>query len=331
MAKFLDLTGLSYFLSKLNIPKKTSDLVNDSGFITSADVSAVTGVKGNSESSYRTGNVNITKANIGLGSVENKSSATIRGELTSSNVTTALGFTPYNSTNPSGYQANVIESVKRNGTALTITNKSVDITVPTKTSELTNDSGYITNAGVTGVKGNSETSYRTGNVNITKANIGLGNVENKSSATIRGELTSSNVTTALGFTPVSTGAISSSTTSTSTTNVANSKAVKAAYDHAETVRARADCVCYANSRVDTFSNGQITLSSSTLGITTGSKPVGILLTPEYGNAVIMKYNYDSSSSSSIIIQCWNHDGTAYSGAMRYFCVVYQHSWTQTIN
>ncbi len=35
-----------------------------------------------------------TKADVGLGSVENKSSATIRGELTSGNVTTALGFTP---------------------------------------------------------------------------------------------------------------------------------------------------------------------------------------------------------------------------------------------
>ena len=31
---------------------------------------------------------------------------------------------------------------------------------------------------VTGVKGNSETTYRVGNVNITKANIGLGNVDN---------------------------------------------------------------------------------------------------------------------------------------------------------
>lgn len=55
---------------------------------------------------------------------------------------------------------------------------------------------------ITGVKGDSETLYRTGNVNITKANIGLNNVENKSSATIRGELTSANVTTALGYTPL---------------------------------------------------------------------------------------------------------------------------------
>lgn len=39
--------------------------------------------------------------------------------------------------------------------------------------------------------------------NITKSTIGLGNVENKSSSTIRSEMTSSDVTTALGFTPTS--------------------------------------------------------------------------------------------------------------------------------
>lgn len=36
----------------------------------------------------------------------------------------------------------------------------------------------LTGIQVTGVKGNSETDYRTGNVNITKENIGLGNVPN---------------------------------------------------------------------------------------------------------------------------------------------------------
>jgi hypothetical protein len=41
------------------------------------------------------------------------------------------------------------------------------------------------------------------NITISKSDINLGNVENKSSATIRGELTSSNVTSALGFTPAS--------------------------------------------------------------------------------------------------------------------------------
>lgn len=37
----------------------------------------------------------VTKEDIGLGNVENKSSSTIRSEITKSNVTTALGYTPY--------------------------------------------------------------------------------------------------------------------------------------------------------------------------------------------------------------------------------------------
>lgn len=44
-----------------------------------------------------------------------------------------------------GAQENVIEVVKRNGTALPIVDKTVDVEVPTATSALTNDSGYITN------------------------------------------------------------------------------------------------------------------------------------------------------------------------------------------
>lgn len=48
-------------------------------------------------------------------------------------------------------------------------------------------------------------SQKTGNPHgTTKADLGLGNVENKSSATIRGELTKANVTTALGYTPPTT-------------------------------------------------------------------------------------------------------------------------------
>lgn len=42
----------------------------------------------------------------------------------------------------SGAQVNVIESVKVNGTKLTPSSKAVDVTVPKKTSQLTNDSGY---------------------------------------------------------------------------------------------------------------------------------------------------------------------------------------------
>ena len=79
---------------------------------------------------------------------------------------------------------NATLTIQKNGTnvqtftANSNSNKTANITVPTKTSELTNDSGFITDAGVTGVKGSAESTYRTGNVNLSKTNVGLGNVPN---------------------------------------------------------------------------------------------------------------------------------------------------------
>lgn len=49
-----------------------------------------------------------------------------------------------------GAQVNVIETVKVNGTALTPSSKAVDVPVPTKTSDLSNDSDYTTASAVAG-------------------------------------------------------------------------------------------------------------------------------------------------------------------------------------
>lgn len=53
----------------------TTDKNKLAGIEAGAQVNTITGVKGNSESTYRTGNVNITKANIGLGNVDNTADA----------------------------------------------------------------------------------------------------------------------------------------------------------------------------------------------------------------------------------------------------------------
>ena len=53
--------------------------------------------------------------------------------------------------------------------------------------------------------GSSTWSQLPYKIPVTKSDIDLGNVENKSSATIRGELTKANVTTALGYTPPTPG------------------------------------------------------------------------------------------------------------------------------
>lgn len=47
-----------------------------------------------------------------------------------------------------GAQVNVLEGIQKNGQSVTITNKIANITVPTATSDLTNDSGFITTADI---------------------------------------------------------------------------------------------------------------------------------------------------------------------------------------
>ena len=209
-------------------------------------------VKGLGSLAYKN---SLTKSDVGLGNVENKSSATIRSEITKSNVTSALGYTPLNSSlkgansgiaeldengkipssqlpsyvddcvegylynnklykesshtteisgesgkiyidlasnktyrwsgsafveisaslalgetsstayrgdrgkiaydhsqaahAPSNAEKNIIVGVQRNGTDLTVdSNRKVNITVPTKTSELSNDSGFTTSSDI---------------------------------------------------------------------------------------------------------------------------------------------------------------------------------------
>lgn len=65
---------------------------------------------------------------------------------------------------PSNAQANVIESIEVNGTAQTISNKSVNITVPTKTSELTNDKAAGSTLG--GVKSGGDVTITDGVITV---------------------------------------------------------------------------------------------------------------------------------------------------------------------
>lgn len=98
---------------------------------------------------------------------------------------------------PSNAERNTIVSVKKNGEEVVPgVDRSVDIKVPTKTSELTNDSGYITKAYVhptgdgnmhvpaTGTSNNGKvlkagaTAGSAAWAQLTKADVGLGNVDN---------------------------------------------------------------------------------------------------------------------------------------------------------
>lgn len=76
--------------------------------------------------------------------------------ITSGDVTTALGYTPYNATNPNGYitssalspyaLSSSLATVATTGSYTDLDNKP---SIPTATSDLTNDSGFITSSALT--------------------------------------------------------------------------------------------------------------------------------------------------------------------------------------
>lgn len=67
-----------------------ADKVKLDGVATGAQVNSVTGVKGSAESSYRTGNVNLTPANIGAAAASHNHSAS---NITSGTLAIARGGT----------------------------------------------------------------------------------------------------------------------------------------------------------------------------------------------------------------------------------------------
>ena len=60
-----------------------------------------------------------------------------------------------------GAQVNVIESIKVNGTAQTVTSKAVDISVPTALSDLTNDGNFVTDASYVHTDNNYTSTEKT--------------------------------------------------------------------------------------------------------------------------------------------------------------------------
>ena len=87
----------------------------------------------------------------------------------------------------SGAQVNVIESVKVNGTALTVTSKAVDVPVPTNTSDLTNDSNFVSDANYSHITVDSSLSSSSTNPVQNKViNTALGNKAALASPTFTG-------------------------------------------------------------------------------------------------------------------------------------------------
>lgn len=197
------LTSTSKQISSLKINKVPSEaiyakmvaqnLINDDElYLISGEADAITGVKGNKETTYRTGNINLTPADIGalpdtteipvvptnISAFENDAGYLTQHQSLSNypkktELATVATSGSYNDlknkpTIPS--VGNGTLTIQKNGTsagtftANATTNKTINITVPTKVSELTDDvvkGKYLSLTGGT----------MTGNININNKTI----------------------------------------------------------------------------------------------------------------------------------------------------------------
>ena len=157
--KYLSKDGVIYLWSKIKsaMPKKTSDLVNDSGFLTTGDIPEGAAATTTTPKMAGTANVGSEMA-FARGDHVHPSDASkvdkVAGKgLSSNDLTDTLkanydtAYTHSQSAHaPSNAERNVLVGVQVNGVDVTIdaTTRKSNIKVPTKTSELTNDKGWIT-------------------------------------------------------------------------------------------------------------------------------------------------------------------------------------------
>lgn len=231
MSKFLDDNGLLYLWTKIKgiLPKKTSELTNDSGFITSADIPegaaastttpkmAGTAAIGSEMAFARGDHVHPhddTKVDkvTGKGLSTNDLTVALKENYDAAYSHSQTEHAPVNA------EKNIIVGIQRNGTDIAVDSntRKVNVAVPTKVSDLTNDTGFITVNEVpeTYVLPAATASVLGGVTIGTNVNVNGGKISIADGST-----------SAKGVLQLTDGVAS-----TSTTTAATPKAVKQAYD-----------------------------------------------------------------------------------------------------
>lgn len=145
--------------------------------------------------------ITITKSDLSLGNVENTKLSTWAGSSKITTLGTITSGTWNGSVIGNSYITNALTGKTYNGYTLAAAcAKGVDTTLTPGTTSTNLPTSKAVASALTelGTAFSNALSSYTPTANLTKSLVGLGNVENKSSATIRSEITKANVTSALG-------------------------------------------------------------------------------------------------------------------------------------
>ena len=188
---FLDYNGLQRFLNNLKtiIPTKTSDITNDSGYLTQHNPV---------DSSLSDTSENAVQNKVVKGALDGKSDTghthTASEVSGLSTVATSGSYNDLSNTPTIPTVNNATLTIQKNGstvktfTANASSNVTANITVPTAVSELTNDSGYLTSAS------SLDSSKLTGTIDIARLPKGaLERLVTVANQTARFALTTSDV------------------------------------------------------------------------------------------------------------------------------------------
>lgn len=158
--KYLDLTGLETLVSIIKNTYAEQDDLTAVSTVASNAAAAATALSTSKQDTLIAG-TNITIANDGktisaTDTTYSDATTSASGLMSASDKTKLNGIA-------AGAEENVIETVKVNGTALTPSNKAVDVTVPTATSDLTNDSNFVVDANYSHITVDSSLSGSSSN------------------------------------------------------------------------------------------------------------------------------------------------------------------------
>lgn len=226
----VDAKGRITGVTNVNISESGLGTVTSVGATGSADITVGGApITTSGTLTFALSNTTVTSGTYTKITVDSKGRATAGTSLSSSDVTTALGYTPYNSTNPNGYTSNT--GTVTNVSALTIGTTGTDITSTVATSTTTpvitlniptasaTTRGALSSADWTTFnnKGNGTVTSVSGTGTVSGLTL-TGTVTDSGSLTLGGTLTltSSQVTTALGYTPYDASNPAGYTTNTGT-------------------------------------------------------------------------------------------------------------------
>jgi len=288
--------------SSTSVPVITVDAKGRVTAVSTASISGALTFTGDVTGSGTTGaSTALTLANSGVTAgtytkvtVDAKGRVTTGTALTSSDVTTALGYTPYNSTNPSGYittDGTARVRVENNGT-LVGTRRAINFIA-----------GSNVTLNIADDAANEEVDVTIG-LNLSAA--GVSSFNSRSGAVT---LTSSDVTTALGYTPPQPGG--SGASGTWSINVSGNAATATTLQTARNINgssfngsANIDTTEWFHSDRD-FPNGTLITTNINYAVSSGDPFVVEIRGNSYGNIIPLDLLYQGYIYSDTII---NHGG-----------------------